>query len=221
MRVVAVVPARNESGRVGATVTALLRIDGVTEVVVVDDASTDATGAEAARAGARVIRLDPRRGKGTALGQGLAKAGSPDVYLLADADLGSSASALAVLLDPLAAGNADVAIAAPPRTGPSGFGLVEGFARLGVRFLAGRSLDRPLSGQRAIRREVVEAVKRLAPGFGVDAAFTVDALRAGYRVVEVQVRFTHAATGRDAAGFAHRARQGVDVARALAARWRR
>jgi glycosyltransferase involved in cell wall biosynthesis len=222
LRVVAVVPARNESGRVGATVSALSTIPEIGEIVVVDDGSTDSTAEEAKRAGARVVRLGRTRGKGNALKQGIATAGPCDVYLLVDADLGYSARALVALLEPVLAGKIDVAIAAPPRGGgPSGFGLVESFARWGVRRLAGSVMDRPLSGQRAIRSEVVDAVGGFAPGFGVDAAFTVDALRAGYRVIEVPCEFTHAKTGRDPAGFAHRARQGAEVARALASRWRR
>ena len=222
MNVVAVVPALNEARRVAATVSALRGIEGVGEVIVIDDGSTDATAELAKRAGARVLRLGRPRGKGNALSHGVANAGPADVYLLADADLGDSARALKALLDPVLAGEIDVAIAAPPRgDGPSGFGMVEDFARWGVRKLAGSVMDRPLSGQRAIRREVVEAVGGFAHGFGVDAAFTVDALRAGYRVIEVPCEFSHAKTGRDPAGFAHRARQGLDVARALASRWRR
>lgn len=222
MRIVAVVPAHNESGRVGATVTAIRAIDDVSEVVVVDDGSTDGTHDEAKRAGARVLRLGHRSGKGRALAEGIAAAGPSDVFLLIDADLGASAEGLRALLEPVIQDKADVAIAAPPRSGrPSGFGLVEGLARWGVRRLAGSAMDRPLSGQRAVRSEVVAAVGGFAPGFGVDTAFTIDALRAGYRVFEVPLTFTHARTGRDAAGFAHRARQGTDVARALVRRWRR
>lgn len=222
MSVVAVVPARNEARRVGATVAALRAIEAVDQVIVVDDGSTDTTADIAKRAGARVLRLGRSRGKGNALSHGIASAGPADVYLLADADLGDSARSLAALVDPVVGGEIDVAIAAPPRgDGPSGFGMVEDFARWGVRKLAGSVMDRPLSGQRAIRREVVEAVGGFAQGFGVDAAFTVDALRAGYRVIEVPCEFTHAKTGRDPAGFAHRARQGLDIARALASRWRR
>ncbi|MGH2786062.1 MAG: glycosyltransferase family 2 protein [Actinomycetota bacterium] len=222
MNVVAVVPARNEARRVAATVSALRGIESVGEVIVVDDGSTDATAELAKRAGARVLRLGRSRGKGNALAHGIANAGPAEVYLLVDADLGDSARALRALLEPVLAGEIDVAIAAPPRgDGPSGFGLVEDFARWGVRRLAGSVMDRPLSGQRAIRREVVEAVGGFADGFGVDAAFTVDALRAGYRVIEVPCEFTHAKTGRDPAGFVHRARQGLDVARALGSRWRR
>ena len=218
--IAAVVPARNEVRRVASTVAALKRIPAIDEVIVVDDASTDGTAAEAERAGARVIRLSRSEGKGRALDAG-ARATNAAVVLLVDADLEESASNLAVLLDAVVAGEADVAIAAPPRTGPSGFGIVEGFARWGTGKLTGRRFDRPLSGQRAVRAEVLSSAGRFAAGFGAETGFTIDAVRAGYRVVEVPCAISHARTGRDPAGFAHRTKQGIDVARALASRWRR
>jgi glycosyltransferase involved in cell wall biosynthesis len=216
--ITAVVPAYNEERRVAATVRALRSIPGVAEVIVVDDGSTDATASEAASAGARVVTLERNRGKGHALERGVAASTAP-ILLLADADLEGSAANLRALVEPLRDDIADVAIAAPPRTGgPSGFGLVEGLAGWGIRRLTGKRLSRPLSGQRAIRRD---AAGGFAAGFGVETAFTIDALRAGYRVVEVPCEITHARTGRDPAGFAHRARQGIDVIRALASRWRK
>ena len=217
MNAVALVPARNEADRIHATVRALAAVDGLAEIVVVDDASIDATAADAAAAGARVLRLARRRGKGGALRAGLAGIDA-NVVVLIDADLGSSATRVArVLLDAVAADATDMAIAAPPPTGPSGFGLVEGFGRWGIRRCTGARHDRPLSGQRALRRPVVEAVA-LAAGFGVDVALTIDAIRAGFRVSEVTVPVDHARTGRTPAGFAHRARQGIDVVRALVPR---
>lgn len=219
--VAAVVPAHNEAGRVAATVRALLEIPGVDEVVVVDDGSSDATGAEATKAGARVVTLIRNGGKGAALAAGAAATTAP-VLLLADADLEDSAARLGAVLEPVLSGAADVAIAAPQRAGaPSGFGLVEGLAGWGIERLTGRRMDRPLSGQRAVRAEVVKALGGFAPRFGAETAFTVDALRAGYRVVEVPCEVRHARTGRDPAGFAHRAKQGVDVALTLVGRWRR
>jgi hypothetical protein len=120
------------------------------------------------------------------------------------------------------AGEADLAIAAPPAVGGrSGFGLVEGFARWGIRLLTGRTMARPISGQRAVRRAVIEAAGGFAPRFGTETGLTVDALRAGYRVVEVPCEISHRRTGRDAAGFLHRARQGADIALSLVKRWRR
>ncbi|MGZ4188645.1 MAG: glycosyltransferase family 2 protein, partial [Actinomycetota bacterium] len=111
-------------------------------------------------------------------------------------------------------------IAAPPPDGPSGFGLVESTARAGIKALTGRTFGRPLSGQRALRRSLVERTG-IAGHFGVEVALTIDALRAGFRVREIPQTFTHARTGRDPAGFAHRARQGLDIVSVLATRVRR
>ena len=76
----------------------------------------------------------------------------------------------------------------------------------------------PLSGQRALRREVWERIGGFEPGFGAEVALTIDAIRAGFRVVEVPTTMTHRVTGRDWAAKRHRARQLMAVARAL---WKR
>lgn len=65
-----VIPARNESDRIGATVRAAARIAGADVIVVVDDGSSDDTGREAAAAGATVVRHARNRGKGAALETG-------------------------------------------------------------------------------------------------------------------------------------------------------
>ena len=46
-----------------------------------------------------------------------------------------------------------------------------------------------------------------AHGFGMEIGMTIDAVRAGHRVVEVELDLSHRASGRTLAGFVHRARQ--------------
>ena len=222
MRVVALIPAHNEATRIAATVAAASAIEGVTRVLVVDDASSDGTADLAEAAGAEVLRLLANVGKGAALDAGLASVRrDADVLLLLDGDLGETASQGALLIGPIEAGAADMTIATfPPPTGKAGFGLVKGLARGGIRLLggpAGRDFPAlaPLSGQRAMMRACWERVTPFASGYGVEVALTVHALRAGVRVVEVPTTMEHAATGRDAAGFAHRGTQFVHVAAAL------
>lgn len=217
-RVVAIVPAYNEAGRVAPAVVALLEFCDA--VVVIDDGSADATALEAERAGAQVVRLPRNRGKGAAVAAGIAAVPAAAIVLLADADLSSSASLLRAVTEPVAAGRADIAIAAPPAAGKSGFGLVENLARWGTRRLTGRTLTRPLSGQRALTGRAARSLV-FDRRFGVETGMNIDALRAGFRIVEVPCAFTHAATGRDLAGFSHRARQGIGVASAIAARFLR
>ena len=60
-----------------------------------------------------------------------------------------------------------------------------------------------------------ERVTPFAFGYGVEVALTVRALRSGMTIVEVPTTMTHAATERNAAGFTHRGRQFLHVARAL------
>jgi hypothetical protein len=57
-----------------------------------------------------------------------------------------------------------------------------------------------------------------AGGFGMELGMTVDAVRAGRRVLELELDLEHHATRRTPAGFAHRARQLRDCARAYRAR---
>jgi hypothetical protein len=216
-RTVALVAARDEAGRIGPCVSALRDI--VTEVVVVDDASTDATADEATDAGATVLRVGRRRGKGAALEGALARLAPADVWLLADGDLGETAKGLSALLDIVVAGEADLAIAAFPPARAGGFGIVKRATAHLIRVQTGFDASEPLSGQRALTAEAMDRVRPLADGFGVETAMTIDAVRAGLRVVEVPIDgLDHRPTYRDPAGFLHRARQGWDIARAAGPR---
>ena len=209
---VALVPARDEGDRVGATVQALRAIPTVDEVVVVDDGSTDGTGSAALEAGATVLRLARPAGKGGALEGALRRLPAPEVWLLADADLAETAGALEQVLAPVLDGRADLAIARFPQGQGGGFGIVKRFAARLIRLLSGFEAAEPLSGQRAATAAALDACRPLARGFGVETAMTIDAVRAGLRVLEVPTALRHRPTGRDVRGFAHRGRQGLDIA---------
>lgn len=217
----AIIPAFNEALRVAATVLAAGRIPGVTEVVVVDDGSTDDTAGQAAAAGARVVSMGRNSGKGAALARGLAAARG-QLFLVLDADLGPTALEGQRLLAPVLAGRCDLSIARFPRlTGrKGGFGLALGLARWGVRNLTGLELRAPLSGQRAFTRRVWDGSRPLARGFGVEVDLIIDSARRGLRILEIETSMDHRSTGRDPAGFYHRGRQLLAVAGVLAGRWR-
>jgi Glycosyl transferase family 2 len=213
-RVVALVAARDEAGRIGPCVRALRAL--ADEVVVVDDASGDATAAEASRAGATVLRTGRPTGKGGALEGALRRLGAADLWLLVDGDLGATAANLTPLLEAVHAGEADLAIAVLPAAGAGGFGIVKRFAAHLIRGLTRFRPSEPLSGQRAISAKAMLAVRPLAGGFGVETAMTIDAVRAGVRVVEIPIGgLEHRPTYRTPRGFLHRGRQGWDIARAV------
>lgn len=218
----AVIPAFNEEFRVGETVRALREAGITDEIIVVDDGSRDRTAAVAAATGARVIRLPSNRGKGEALNRGVALARG-GILLFIDADLGATAAEAVRLVDAVRAGGADMAVAVLPRTRhKGGIGLAVGLARFGIWALTGLRLEAPLSGQRAVRRDVFDAVGRCATGFGAEVGLAVDAARAGFRITEVPAGISHRQTGRDVAGFLHRGRQFGAIMRVLTHRtlWR-
>ncbi|WP_218566600.1 glycosyltransferase family 2 protein [Vallicoccus soli] len=227
--VAVVIPAKDEAQRIAATVRAAGELPGVDLVVVVDDGSSDRTGELAAAAGATVVRHPVPHGKAGAMETGgeLVRvleardgATAPRALLFLDADLEASAAAAGPLVPPVLAGAADMTIAVlpPQRRAGGGHGLVVRLARDGIRAATGWEATQPLSGQRCLTREAFEAALPLAPGFGVETGLTVDLLRRGLRVREVEVDLHHRVTGTDLRAQLHRARQWRDVARALAAR---
>jgi hypothetical protein len=138
--------------------------------------------------------------------------------VLCDGDLGASARHLSRLTDALDRGEGDLAVAAFARRVGGGSGVAVGFAGWAIGRLTGLEPRAPISGQRALRPEVARAVLPFARGFGMEIGMTVDAHRAGFRLVEVELDLEHRATGRSAAGFRHRARQLLDFARVYASR---
>lgn len=217
-----IVAARNEADRAGETVAALRGAFPGVPIWVADDASDDGTAEVAMAAGARVVSRGRPHGKGgnvTAAAEAALSEGSPpELVLLCDADLGASAAALTPLVAAVEAGECDLAVAAFGRRVGGGFGVALGFARWAIRRLCGFEAEAPISGQRAMRTEVLRATLPFARGYGMEIGMTVDAVRAGHRVREYELDLTHRATGRDLRGFAHRARQLRDFVRAYRAR---
>ena len=215
MRIVAIVAAKDRAGTVGETIGALRALDEVDEVVVVDDGSADGTADVARAAGATVLRLPRNLGKGGAVTAAVAATPDADVYLLVDDDTGATAATAARLLPPVLASEADMTIGVlPPAGGRGGFGKVRDLARRIIRRASGFDARAPLSGQRAVRGPLLRSLLPLADRFGLETGLTIDAVRAGARVREIEVSMEHAHTGRSIAGFRHRANQGRDILRA-------
>lgn len=99
--VTVVIPAFNEAETVAAAAAAAIGHPLVSEVIVVDDGSTDGTADAAARAGARVLRLERNGGKAGALDAG-ARAAREGVLLFLDADVtGHTHATLSRIMQPV------------------------------------------------------------------------------------------------------------------------
>ena len=196
------VAARDEEESIVETVAAIRQAFPHAEVIVADDGSRDATADRAEAAGATVLRLG-RRGKGQAL-SAAERAAPPGRLLLVDAEVRGD-------LTPLLPTNRGLRIAAFAERQGGGFGIAKSAARALIRLRSGFEAREPLSGQRALSLRARAAVFPLAPGFGAETRMTIDAVRAGIPVEEVELALGHRATGRDARGFLHRGRQLLDA----------
>jgi glycosyltransferase involved in cell wall biosynthesis len=230
------VAAHDEAPRLADTLAALARAFPDAPLWVADDGSTDATARIARAAGAHVVRSAGVIGKGAAVTRTAREAlrsatvpmhepsetvrhpDSKSLFVLCDGDLGESAAALGALAHTVARGDADVAVAAFATRVGGGFGLARGFARWAIRRRCGLDTVAPISGQRALTEQALRDALPFAHGFGMEIGITVDAVRAGHRLVELELPLSHRATGRAPAGFLHRGRQLLDFVRVYAAR---
>jgi glycosyltransferase involved in cell wall biosynthesis len=201
----------------------------IDDIVVVDDGSQDETANAARSAGATEVITQSNAGKGAALSTAFRAARErAEIFLLLDGDLGASAAEAVKLIVPIERGEADMVVGLLPpdpdfaATGQSGgSGFVVRLANRGIERATGKTFQQPLCGQRAVRREVLDVLSSakdgniFARGFGVEVGLTIGALRAGFRVVEVETHFRHKVTGADFSGILHRARQYRDVARTV------
>src|SRR5262249_4524712 len=124
----------------------------------------------------------------------------PGPLLLCDADVRGD-------LRPLAEARADLTIATFAERRGGGLGLAKGIARALVQARSGFAAREPLSGQRALSPAARRACFPVAAGFGGEVRMTIDAVRAGLTVREVELPLADRATGRDLGGFLHRGRQ--------------
>jgi len=194
-----VIPALDEEQSIGAVVTAVDR-GIVDDLVVVDNGSRDSTAKRAREAGARVVR-EPRRGYGSACLAGLAAVRGADVVAFMDGDGGDDPADLPALLEPIAAGRADLVIGS--RTlGRAEPGSLTAAQRLGNalacalmrRFWGARYTD--LGPFRALTARAVERIDPRDPGFGFTIEVQVEAARLGLMTAEVPVNCRNRRGGR-------------------------
>jgi glycosyltransferase involved in cell wall biosynthesis len=210
-RVVCVIPAYNESGRIGNVLTGLRQVQRLDAILVVDDGSLDGTLAEARAAArddarVRVLHHEHNRGKGAAVRTGLSAAGQA-IILLLDADLeGFTPVHIDDLIEPVLSDHAEMTL-----------GLF-----VGGKWTTDMShrLTPWLSGQRCLRSELLQRIDwHAADGYGVESAISVAGLQYGWRVRHIPLPGVwhppseyHRGLGE---GIRNRARMYSQIARAL------
>lgn len=189
-RIIVAIPCLNEERNIGSLVIQARR--WASEVVVVDDGSTDETALIAEEAGATVIRHAENQGKGAALNSafGVALGRDADVLVVMDGDGQHRAEGIPNVAAPVLKGEADIVVGSRhlqeggiPRVRRVGQTMVTAATNLG----SGVNVTDSQSGFRAFSRKALESMTFSSRGFAVESEMQFLALDRGLVVVEVPI----------------------------------
>ena len=194
-RISVIIPALNEEQAIGGVVQNALR-QGVGEVIVVDNGSTDATAAVAAAAGARVVS-EPARGYGRACWAG-SQAADPasDVLVFVDGDGSDVLEELDLVAGPVLSGSYDFVIGSRIRGRRETGSLLP--SQVFAGWMAGvllRTLYQvrytDMGPFRAISRNALAQLHMSEMTYGWNLEMQMKAAQQGLRILEVPVSYRH------------------------------
>ena len=194
MRVFVIIPAFNEASAISRVIGDIPH-GSVAEVIVVNNASTDATEKNAFRAGATVLH-EPKRGYGYACLRGLAYASgrNPDIIVFLDGDYSDHPDEMLSLITPIQSGTHDFVIGSRSK-GASERGSLLPQARWGnrlacllMRWIWGVEYS-DLGPFRAIRYQSLMQLDMRDRTFGWTIEMQIKAHLAGLRITEVPVSY--------------------------------
>jgi glycosyltransferase involved in cell wall biosynthesis len=198
MLISVIIPALNEEVTVG-TVVAAVPSAIATEVIVVDNGSTDRTAEVASAAGAHVV-VEPRRGYGAACLAGV-RAAHGQVLVFMDGDGSFDPQEIAALVHPIAAERADLVLGSRELE-PTARGAVLPHQRFGnwlsvhlLRLGYGLQVT-DLGPFRAIQRDILLRMRMSEPTYGWPVEMMIKAQWLGCRIVEVPVHYHSRLGGR-------------------------
>ncbi len=192
MRLIAVIPAYNESASIARVVD--LCKPYVDRVVVIDDGSKDNTAEVATRAGATVVSQPRNMGKGAALQAGMdytVREGF-DAAVFLDADGQHEPTSIPDLRRPVENGSADMAVGSRKHEWDSKMPLANRLTNLCMSwflsFIARQPMEDTQNGYRLITARVMQTVRMETSRFEAESEFLLKAARRGYRIAWVPIR---------------------------------
>jgi len=196
-KVAAVIPAFNESGRVGRVIDAIPR-DLVDDIVVVDDHSTDNTAVESISNGATHVTTSRSRGVGAAIKTGYREAlmRGADVLLVLAGDNQHDPQEIPKILQPVLDGEADYVVGDRLSTYQRGNGMSplrfvgNRMLTTATRVITGIDVRDSQCGYTAITREALRKLDldRVTDSWGVPNDFLIECACRGLRVRYVQIK---------------------------------
>jgi glycosyltransferase involved in cell wall biosynthesis len=192
-------PVYNERATVAEVITTVLRQPAVSELIIVNDASSDGTRQvleelKSNDSRIRVFHHEQNQGKGAALRTGIAHA-SADVVIIQDADMEYDPTEYPVLLKPILSGKAD-AVFGSRFIGSQEHRVLYFWHSMGNRFLTFLSnmftnlnLTDMETCYKAVRREILQAIPIEENRFGFEPEITAKLAKKGVRMYEVAVSY--------------------------------
>jgi len=194
-----VMPAYNEAGTVESVIVKVLEQPETAELIIVNDCSSDGTGAVLDRIASsepriRVFHHSKNQGKGAALRTGISHATAP-IVIIQDADLEYDPSEYSILLRPILMGRADVVFGSR-FIGSQEHRVLYFWHSVGNRFLTllsnmctNLNLTDMETCYKAFRREIIQAVVIKENRFGFEPEITAKVGRSGCRIFEVAISY--------------------------------
>lgn len=191
-----VIPVYNEERTIGEIIRRVQASPVTTEIIVVDDGSTDGTVAALAalaETGAIVLVTHPQnRGKGAAVQSGLERV-SGDVVIIQDADLEYDPADYPLLLDPIERGLANVVYGSrflgPHRAMYFWHAVGNKLLTLVCNVLFDTTLTDMETGYKVARAEIATSISVRSSRWGFDPEITAKILKGGNRIYEVPISY--------------------------------
>ncbi|NUN70880.1 MAG: glycosyltransferase family 2 protein [Bacteroidetes bacterium] len=192
MNTALLIPSYNASATLPLLLERVVRFVPAGSVVVVNDGSTDGTGAVAALKGVIVLHHAQNSGKGAALRTGFRYCVEQgfDAVITMDADLQHDPERIPAFIDAFTTGRYDIIIGSrmEETTGmPFHRWFSNTLTSLLVRLRTGAPIPDSQSGYRMIGRKVLETVSTRADGFEAETELLIRAAAAGFRFGAVPI----------------------------------
>lgn len=179
-----VIPAFNEEKSIKHVIDTVKQVKSITEIIVVDDGSTDKTYDIVSKEDVVLIKHKINKGKGSAMKTGLKKV-TNNIVLFLDADLSEiNKKQVESIIRPIIKGNADITKTKFKREAGR---VTELTAKPLLQFFFPElSFEQPLSGQFAATKNFLDTID-LEKDYGVDIGIVLDADARGMRIHEVDI----------------------------------
>jgi glycosyltransferase involved in cell wall biosynthesis len=187
------IPAYDEAATIGEVLDRIARLELETQVIVVDDGSTDGTADLAEARGATVVR-QANRGKGAAI-----RASIPlvegDIAVIQDADMEYDPAEVPALIEPILAGAADVVYGSrlsggrPQRAYLFWHLVGNRFLTLLTNVLFNTTLSDMETGYKAFRADVLRSLDLREDGFGIEPEITGKICMRNLRIYELPISY--------------------------------